>query len=347
MRVKTQTPRHSTRELVTMTRESLATLRSNTIQGYGIKAWHYRKGISAEPFPAAVPEDVVAALFPAIEEVPTGYQLPPQITAEGVSAGEWVTNPDHKTLLRADTRAPLAVVGKDYGVHQYGQTLLGMGLPIACAGLLREGRHAWVQYGTADEITTVDNVRFTTKLLCVTSADASLATQMRYVTTLAVCDNTLAAALREGSDTVQRVRHTRLSVARVEDMRRAFGLIDNVAEHTAEVVTDQVRTTVTDTQITALLDQLLPASVPGAAGVSPRSRSIAGSKRNAIMRRYAGMWGDYTGTAFGILQAIDTATRWDFKKSGDRHEYQMRKTIEGDFDKNMRTATARLAALTS
>jgi hypothetical protein len=182
-----------------MTRESMATLRSSTVQGYGVKAWHYRQGISAEPFPADVPEDVVAAMFPTIVEVPNGYQTPPQITAEGVSAGEWVENPDHKTLLRGDTNAALAVVGKDYGVHQYAPTLLGMGLPIACAGVLREGRHAWVQYGTADEVTTADNVRFTTKLLCVTSADASLATQMRYVTTLAVCDN---------SGTHRRPRHS-------------------------------------------------------------------------------------------------------------------------------------------
>lgn len=343
MRVKNTNP-HNTKELVTMTRESLSTLRSSTVQGYGVKAWHYRQGISAEPFPADVPEDVVAAMFPTIVEVPNGYQTPPQITAEGVSAGEWVADPEHKTLLRGDTNAPLAVVGKDYGVHQYAPTLLGMGLPIACAGILREGRHAWVQYGTADEVTTADNVRFTTKLLCVTSADASLATQMRYVTTLAVCDNTLSAALSEGRDTVQRVRHTRLSVARVEDMRRAFGLIDQVAETAAATITEQVRTTVTDAQISALLDRLLPNSVPGVA-TTTRSRSIAEGKRVAIQRRYRGMWSDYAGTEFGILQAIDTASRWDFKKSGDKQENNMRKVVAGEFDTNMRAAKAHLAAV--
>ena len=327
-----------------MSRETMETLRTNTVQGFGVKAWHYRAGVSAEPYPADVPEEVVAGMFPQIVEVANGYQAPPQITPEGVSAGEWTADPEHKTLLRADTNAPLAVVGKDYGVHQYAPTLLGMGLPIACAGILREGRHAWVQYGTADEVTTADNVRFTTKLLCVTSADASLATQMRYVTTLAVCDNTLSAALAEGRDTVQRVRHTRLSVARVEDMRRAFGLIDQVAETAAATITEQVRTTVTDAQISALLDRLLPNSVPGVA-TTTRSRSIAEGKRVAIQRRYRGMWSDYAGTEFGILQAIDTASRWDFKKSGDKQENNMRKVVAGEFDTNMRAAKAHLAAV--
>ena len=327
-----------------MSNETMQTLRTNTVQGFGVKAWHYREGISSQPFPDAVPEDVVAGMFPQIVEVPNGYQAPPTITPDGVSAGEWTPNPDHKTLLRADTNAPLAVVGKDYGVHQYAPTLLGMGLPVACAGILREGRHAWVQYGTADEVMTADNVRFTTKLLCVTSADASLATQMRYVTTLAVCDNTLSAALREGGDTVQRVRHTRLSVARVEDMRRAFGLIDQVAEEAAAGITAQVRTTVSDAQISALLDRLLPNSVPGVAKTT-RSRSIAEGKRTAIQRRYRGMWADYTGTEFGILQAIDTASRWDFKKSGDKQENNMRKVVAGEFDANMRAAKAHLAAV--
>ena len=327
-----------------MSNETMQTLRTNTVQGFGVKAWHYRQGISSQPYPGAVPEDVVAGMFPQIVEVPNGYQAPPEITADGVSAGEWIENPEHKTLLRGDTNAPLAVVGKDYGVHQYAPTLLGMGLPVACAGILREGRHAWVQYGTADEVTTADNVRFTTKLLCVTSADGSLATQMRYVATLAVCDNTLSAALREGSDTVQRVRHTRLSVPRVEDMRRAFGLIDEVAEEAAEGITAQVRTTVSDAQISALLDRLLPNSVPGVAKTS-RSRSIAEGKRTAIQRRYRGMWADYKGTEFGILQAIDTASRWDFKKSGDKQENNMQKIVGGEFDANMKKARAHLAAI--
>lgn len=327
-----------------MTQESMQSLRTNTVQGYGVKAWHYREGISSQPFPGAVPEEVVAGMFPTITEVPNGYQLPAEITADGVSGGNWVENPDHKTLLRDDTKAPLAVVGKDYGVHQYAPTLLEMGLPIAAAGILREGRNAWVQYGTADgEIVTADNVQAVTKLLCVTSADASMATQMRYVTTLAVCDNTLAWALGEGADTAQRVRHTRLSVARVEDMRRAFGLIPDIAAQTAAAITNQTRQEVTAAQVNQLLDRLLPQSAPGAE--PGRSRTIAANKRHQITRRYRGMWADYTGTAFGILQAIDTASRWDFKKTGDKQEANMRKVIGGEHDTNMRKAQTHLAAV--
>jgi len=326
-----------------MSNETMQSLRENTVQGFGIKAWHYREGISAAPYADAVPEHIVAGMFPHIDEAVTGFYTEPELTADGVTGG-WVENPSHKTLVRADTAAPLGVVGKDYGVHQYAPTLLGMGLPIAAAGILREGRHAWVQYGTADTVTTTDNVRFVTKLLAVTSADGSLATQMRYVNTLAVCDNTLAAALTEGKDTAQRVRHTRLSVPRVDDMRAAFGLIDNVAEQAADAITNQVRTSVTDRQISALLDELLPATAPGAA-VTSRSRSIAGNKRDAITRRYRGMWSDYQNSAFGILQAIDTASRWDFKKSGDKAEHNMRKVVSGELDTAMTKHQRQLDAI--
>jgi hypothetical protein len=127
-------------------------------------------------------------------------------------------------------------------------------------------------------------------------------------------------------------------------MRRAFGLIDQVAETAAAGITEQVRTTVSDAQISALLDRLLPNSVPGVAKTA-RSRSIAEGKRVAIQRRYRGMWSDYAGTEFGILQAIDTASRWDFKKSGDKQENNMRKVVAGEFDTNMRAAKAHLAAV--
>lgn len=330
MRVTTR----NSRELVSMSNESMTTLRTKTVQGFGIKPWHYSEGVSAPPYPDAVPEDVVAGMFPNIVEVPNGYRLPPAIAADGVTEGEWIVDSDRKALLRDDTNALLAVVGNDYAVHQYGPTLLAMGLPTACAGILRGGRNAWVQYGTADEVTTADNVRFSTKLLCVTSADASLATQMRYVTTLAVCDNTLSAALREGGGTLQRVRHTRLSVPRVEGMRRAFRLIDQVAEQAIAAITEQVRTTVTDAQVSALLDKLLPNSVPGVTS-SSRARSMADRNRAAIQTRYRGMWSPYTGTEFGILQAVDTTRRWDIRKSGDIQEAQMRKVVSGAFDRKM------------
>lgn len=312
-----------------MSKETFQSLAQNTIQGYGVRPWHFREGVSPEPYADAVPEQVVADLFPRIIEVPVAHQTPVVMDENGVSGGEWVTSPDHKSLLRDDTNAMLAIVGESYTPHQYEETLLGMGLPIASAGLLKEGRHAWVQYGTADTVVTQDNVEFVTKLLAVTSADASLSTQFRYVTTLAVCDNTLSMALQEGSDTAMKVRHTRFSVARVEQVRKAFGLIGDVAEIVESNVTEQIQTTVTDAQIALLLDTMLPATAAGSE-VTGRAKTIASNKRDAIYGRLNGMWSDYRNTKFGVLQAIDTATRWDFRTTDA--EKALTKTIAGDFD---------------
>lgn len=49
-----------------MSNETMQTLRTNTVQGFGVKAWHYREGISSQPFPDAIPEDVVAGMFPRL-----------------------------------------------------------------------------------------------------------------------------------------------------------------------------------------------------------------------------------------------------------------------------------------
>lgn len=310
-----------------MSAETIETLNRNTVQGYGVKAWHFKEGVSREPFPDAVPETVVSDLFPRLVETSIGHQAP---------GGDWVIDPTSKGLTREDTGDLLGIVSEAYAPHQYAETLLGMGLPIASAGLLRGGRHAWVQYGTADTVVTPENVKFTTKLLTVTSADATLATQFRYVTTLAVCDNTLASALKEGKDTVQRVRHTRFSVPRVDSMRNAFGLIDNVAESVTENISRQIDTTVTDEQISKFLDSLLPASMDSS-DVEGRAKTIAVNKRNAVEKRRQTMWAEFANTQFGLLQALDTAARWDFRTTDT--EKVMSKTISGEFDRGMADAS--------
>lgn len=314
-----------------MSKETFATLSKNTVQGYGVKAWHYKEGVSPEPFAGPVPEQVVADLFPRIIEVPVSFQTPVVMDENGVSGGEWIVDETEKALLRADTNAKLATVGEGYAPHQYEETLLGMGLPIACAGLLKGGAHGWVQYGTADTVTTTDNVEFVTKLLAVTSADASLSTQYRYVTTLAVCDNTLSIALQEGADTAVKVRHTRNSVARVAEVRKAFSLIGDVEEITAVNISEQIETAVSNFQIDRLMNELFPAQAPGS-GVTGRGLTIAKNKRDDVMTRLNGMWGDYKNTKFGVLQALDTATRWDFRTTDA--EKALGKTIAGDFDRD-------------
>lgn len=313
-----------------MSIETFETLSTNTIQGYGVKAWHFKEGLSPEPFAGPIPEQIVADLFPRIIEVPVAYQAPTVMDETGVSGGDWVVSEEHKSLLRGDTNEMLAIVGESYAPHQYEETLLGMGLPIASAGLLKGGRHAWVQYGTADVVTTPENVQFVTKLLAATSADQSLSTQFRYVTTLAVCDNTLSAALQEGSGTVKKVRHTRLSVPRVDEVRKAFGLIDEVAEQVSDNIAAQTRITVTDAQISTLMQMVFPATAPGSTTVG-RAQTIAQNKRDAVMTRLNGMWSEYDNTKFGVLQAFDTAARWDWRTTDAEKAFS--KTITGDFDK--------------
>ncbi len=118
-------------------------------------------------------------------------------------------------------------------------------------------------------------------------------------------------------------------------MRKAFGLLGDVAADVADLVKAQTQITVTDDQIMHFLDELFPASAADS-DAEGRGRTIALNKRESVHERLAGMWGDYAQTKFGLLQAVDTAARWDWRTGGV--ERNLTKTLSGEFDKGIAKA---------
>lgn len=303
-----------------MSQESLTWLNENVLTGFGVRPWHYREGVSTAPFEGAIPEERVAALFPELltEDVAT------------LRDGQWNIDADAIAVVakRDGKRTRLQYASANYVPHPYAETLLGMELPISTAGVLRGGGQVWVQYGF--EGVEIEGVRADLKLLGTTSGDGSLATDFAETATLAVCDNTLRIAISRAAKHT-RVRHTKNSWARVQDVRAQYSQLADIAELFIEDTAAQIHTTVTDSQIEAFLNEILPASKPGEEDGKARTQQL--NKRDHIYDWLGGSFGAYRNTEFGVLQSLDAARRWDFGVRGvSQAEGVWKATIDGKFD---------------
>lgn len=117
-------------------------------------------------------------------------------------------------LYRNDNKAPLGVVGNRYHVVQPEEVLEFFrdlteerGFILETAGVLFSGSKYWAMARTPHELQLGDDT-VKEHLLLATACDGSLATTARYVRTRVVCNNTIAAALRESEGgKVIRVEH--------------------------------------------------------------------------------------------------------------------------------------------
>lgn len=111
---------------------------------------------------------------------------------------------DHHVLFRSDTKAPLGVVGKGYKIVQPREVMeffrdlaKAGGVELSAAGTIYGGKRFWAtaKMGEAYPVSRKDRVDGF--LLFSTSADGSLASEVRRSSTRVVCRNTLAIALGE------------------------------------------------------------------------------------------------------------------------------------------------------
>lgn len=130
-------------------------------------------------------------------------RYPSSIDAQG-NPLTYAEVPDKHVLFRNDTLAPLGVVSDKYKVVQPGEVLdffrdivrVG-GLELSAAGTIYGGARFWAtaKIGEASPASLKDKIGG--YLLLSTSADGSLATEVRRTTIRTVCRNTLAMAMSD------------------------------------------------------------------------------------------------------------------------------------------------------
>lgn len=322
-----------------MSKETSQWLNENVLVGFTDKrghAWHYRaseQGEQSNHYPGAIPvADVRERLFhwtPVEGDVTSTVLLP-----DGVLT---VKDPSRKTIIRPDTQTILGIFKQGYLIHGYDEwliknveALLDDDLAVGSAGLLKGGAVAWVSIEVPENIVTPEGVEFRPNLLATTSLDGSLSTTYKRVVQVVVCDNTLAAGLGEAGQSLK-IKHTRNSDVKLGEAREALNIVHTIGDAFAAEVADLCAVKVGPQDWQRFLDTLIP--VPEDKG---RGQTIAQGKHDTLNK----LWNNdlrvapWRGTAFGVVQAVNTATHHEFTVKGtDRPERNMLRAISGGVDK--------------
>lgn len=336
-----------------MSAETLEALNINTLIGFTSKrdkAWHYRdimQGDEPNHYEGAVPIDDVRRRLLAWDAV-EGSLTATHLSTEGVLSTEAA---DFKAIMRSDTGAILGIHSSGYQIHDYKQwlltnveNLLDANLQIGSAGLLNEGRKAWVQIEMPETMEAVEGVHFRPFLTAATSHDGSLSTTYLTGAQVVVCDNTLSVALGEADESFK-VRHSSRSLSRLTDVRAALGVVYQAGDQFKAQVKRLVETPVSDEAWKAFVATL---TNPGP-NASARSKTMAQQKVADIVQlwNYDERVAPWKGTAYGVLAAVNT---WEHHgktvRNATRAERNMARAITGEFDK-LDSSTLQLLAKVS
>lgn len=294
-----------------MSRETSEWLNRNTLVGFGRKAWHFADGdaIASQMnhFDGPVPESSVRSLLDSADCTSVPLTI--------VHDGGMISVPGKSAIVRNDGTAVYSVMSDGYAVHAHRELLNGMetilasdALGIASAGLLEGGAVGWVSVSLADTATTASGVEFVTYLLGWGSHNGKHASSWKLVNQLVVCDNTLDIARGESSNRFA-IRHTSNSLARIPEAREALGIILAGRDDTDRAIMELCETSVSDAQFWRMVDILAPAPASDANG---RGATMANNKRDALVSLYRNDYrvAPWNGTAFGVLQAVNTYGHW-------------------------------------
>lgn len=312
---------------------------TDPIYGRG-NAWHKdealqkRLGLKENHYPHAIPvEEVLTDLFPwkAVE----GEVLVRAINDKGDVVE--VVDPSRKAIVRNDDPSTVFGVFKNsYQVHQYEEWLLNnvanliddSELAIGTAGLLRRGGKAFVTIELPETVKTPSGFDIRPHLLACTSHDGTLSTTYQLVSTIVVCDNTLAGALSEKTPQ-HKVRHSKHSIGKLQTVRDALGLIHEYADDLMLELERLSAQKVTDNEFQAIVDHIIPVDL--GVGARPQSQARAQNKQELIRHIYKTdeRVAPWVGTSLGVYQAFNTYNHWFAGSDSNRGERNKLNAIVG------------------
>lgn len=331
-----------------MSRETIQWLNQNTLIGFSEKrgkAWHYRQG-SDNHYVGGVPvDDVRKRLFDwhAVEvPIHTGS------TSGQFSVPDGDTVPGFKAWKHPKTGETLGVHKESRALHQYDEWLLdtaepilGEGVEIGTAGVLRGGRVAWVQFEVPETFQTPEGVTFRPFVLARSSMDASVATTFSRSITNTVCDNTMAIAATEHGGQRVVFRASGDNEVKLKTAREALGLIDVAASDFAEQVSTLTSIIFTPRDFHRLTEIVVPGERPIMGSKNDNGRAWAHwtkvrEKREYLedLYRFDERVAPWTGTAFGAWQAFNTYDQHERKiRSANRVERNQLIVVKGQQDR--------------
>lgn len=322
-----------------MSQETREWLSQNILVGFTEKrgtAWHYRQG-DDNHFTGAVPlEEAHKRLFDWTPEV-----VHPEYT---LADGTKILDTEHIGVIRPSTRGVLGHFRPSYQPHGYQQWLVDEvatvldqskgDLQLGSAGLLKGGAVGFAQFELPDTM-EVAGVAFRPFFTAATSLDGSLATTYSRGATVAVCDNTLSAALYEGKVAGQQAkrRHTKNSLDNVQEIRDRLGLVIATADDLMEEIER-----LTDRPVSEAVWEHFVASLTAPEKgdkASLRSQNMATKKAEELHALWAKdeRVAPWAGTAYGVVAAVNTWNQhFQSVRNVSRPERNMLNMVTGSHD---------------
>lgn len=296
------------------------------------KAWHWRKGTDNH-FTGPVPVETVRERLFNWTPVKVTPKYDWTNTAPdddcatcigmGTACGEHIITVERRAddsafIIRSDNGDKLGAHSDGFNIHGYdewlirnAESIMGQGLEIGQAGLLRNGAQAWVSFEFPDTLEYKPKgahgpaVAYRPQLMATTSLDGSIATTYKFVWTVVVCDNTRNAALGEKGETY-RVKHTRHSSVKIADARQALDIVFKMDDEFKAELDQLMTTNVNSRQWDAFKALYVPA--PDKDKETPRALTMMNNKRDALNELYETneMCAPWAGTAYGVIQTVNT-----------------------------------------
>ena len=312
-----------------MSKQTLLWLNTMSLIGFTSKrgnAWHYKEelqGDQSNHYEGPIPqEDVLKRLFNfTVSDAPIFIKVPcdidnPEMIGLGPDNRPYKLKEliNRKAMVTDDTYDELGIFKGGYQGHTFREWLLqnvanilGDGLSISSAGLLRNRAVAWVEVSVPDNIRTPEGVVFRPNLVACTSYDGSLSTTYKRNITNVVCDNTLRIGIM-GDDQRIKIKHSANSLGRMDEVRSALGIVVDVAEQFQAEVSRLCSQEITLKQWGQFLDLYVPMKDKDGNLKTGRGLTNVQNKREALKNLYNNdlRVSPWAGTAFGVLQATNT-----------------------------------------
>lgn len=236
------------------------------------------------------------------------------------TADSLIKLPDQHVLFRSDNNDALGVVSKRYQVVQPGEVLeffrdiaKAGGLELSAAGTIYGGKRFWAtaKIGEASPTSITDTIGG--YLLISTSADGSLATEVRRTTVRTVCKNTLAMAFADAKASVKVSHRSVFSPDQVKDF---MGLNEAAWEAFRHNVTALANIDVHEEEAGDFVAKLL--------GGGEKVRESAGFTKILDLFNGSGMGATNDGvfgTAWGLLNAVTEYADHHVRARSDQNRF--------------------------
>ena len=240
---------------------------------------------------------------------------------------------DFRAIVRDTDNKVFAIMRESYTPVQnidafaaVDDILGGLGAPLETAGSLSGGARVWLQ-ARVPEVLAIDGDVHYPFITFSNSHDGSAACRVDITAVRAECRNSIRIG-RDESGASLSLRHTRNVNTRLRTAGDVLGLVDRfTAQFTRDVEELMSRNVSFDRE----MDKLFGARPSTLRARTERQQANIDARREAIRRFYESPidGGSWKGTAWGVLNAVNSYELWEAPARGDRQARTLTRLTSG------------------